>query len=384
MNKVSLQKCEEYDREKLADTITQGLRDIGFDPATLSGRNVVLKPNILMPSPAEKAVTTHPEFFAAACRVVTENGGNATVVESPAMASLDKAMRKIGFAEIAEQYGVAVADPEDAEVLFCEDAVTYKRFEISRAFHEADIIINLPKFKTHGITYMTGAVKNLFGSIAGLNKSRWHMKVPDPGEFAEMLLDLNVAFVHGFDPKKTMLHVMDAVVGQEGEGPGPAGKPKHIGAVIVGQSPVAVDCVATRVSGLSVKKVHTINAGYERDLGVSSEKDIEIVGERIEDMVVSGYQATRNSIFSNMMRGPLTSRTLRNWMTEKPFPQKDLCTLCYQCMKICPAKAISKAEKGAQVPAYDYDKCIRCYCCAEICPEAAIRLKKGWLQKLAS
>ena len=92
---------------------------------------------------------------------------------------------------------------------------------------DADIIINLPKLKTHGLTTITCAVKNLFGLIPGLEKSQWHMKAPGREGFAELLLDLNEALMHGLSEPKPMLHLVDAVVGQEGNGPGPSGTPRR-------------------------------------------------------------------------------------------------------------------------------------------------------------
>ncbi|MBU2490179.1 MAG: DUF362 domain-containing protein, partial [Proteobacteria bacterium] len=307
---------------------------------------------------------------------------SVTVAENPAVASFTRALTKCGYMDAVEELGIQVADVAKTRVVFSEKARAFRRWEISEAFCEADIIISLPKFKTHGITYVTGAVKNLFGAIPGLEKSKWHLKAPDHTDFADMLLDLNEVLAHGFSPQKPILHVMDAILAQEGEGPGPAGSPRHIGAVLAGKSPVAVDWVATQVAGLDVNKVATITRGFDRDLFCASEKDIEVMGDTIASRRITGFVPTKGGFRSNMMRGPATWRVTRNWLTPKPVPQADKCTLCYQCMKICASSAISKASPGAKTPIYDHDKCIRCYCCAEICPEAAIDLKAGWLQKL--
>jgi uncharacterized protein (DUF362 family)/Pyruvate/2-oxoacid:ferredoxin oxidoreductase delta subunit len=282
---------------------------------------------------------------------------------------------------VIEKHGIEIAEVTGAEVLFHEGSLKYKRFEISKALFDVDIIINLPKFKTHGITYVTGAVKNLFGTIPGLDKSKWHMKASTAEDFSEFLLDLNEALLHGFKEKKRILHVMDAIVTQEKDGPGPSGTPKKIGAVIIGESPVAVDCVAVQVAGLDMNMVHTITGGFRRNLGVGSPGEIEIRGAAIDDVRVNDFVPTGHAFLTSFgARWPVNTVLFKNLFTEKPVPVEVDCTLCYQCRKICPAGAIGDSDGKRKVPVYDYQKCIRCYCCKEICPQAAISLKRGSLQ----
>jgi formate hydrogenlyase subunit 6/NADH:ubiquinone oxidoreductase subunit I len=176
---------------------------------------------------------------------------------------------------------------------------------------------------------------------------------------------------------------MDAIVGQEGEGPGTSGTPRQIGAIIIGSDPVAVDCVATGIAGLDYKKIPSIFLGFQRDfITVSSPEDISIIGQSIEDLHVKNFQPTKSSISSHILRGWLVGPTVKNLFIEKPWPVAEKCTLCYKCKSVCPAGAISKAQENRKIPGYDYRKCIRCFCCIEFCPEAAISLKKGLLMRL--
>ncbi len=169
-------------------------------------------------------------------------------------------------------------------------------------------------------------------------------------------------------------------MGMEGEGPGPSGKPKKIGVVIVGDDAVALDYVAVNLVGLNLKKVFTITEGFRRGYGVKSPDDIQVRGEPLEDMRITDFKAPRSAVMGGII-WPLTSPTIKNLFVEKPVPRTDACTLCYNCMKVCPAGAITKADE-AGIPRYNYRKCIRCFCCMETCPEAAIDLKKGALQWL--
>jgi len=380
MTRVSLLRCEDYSVELLVNTIIRGLKDLGFDLTEFSNKRVGLKPNLLTSVAAERAVITHPEFFRAVVKIVNASGGKPVLVESPAFHPLERVLRRVGYDEIVREEGVEIADVNQKEILYNDESELYKRFEVIRELFSLDILLNLPKFKTHGATYITAAVKNLFGTIPGLNKSQWHMRVKTKEKFSEILLDLYGGFLKVFRNPKKMITIMDAVVGLEGEGPGPAGKPKRIGVILVGTDAIAVDFVAANLVGLDVRKVFTITAGVRRGLGKASFDDIEISGDPFEELKVEGFRPTRSTITSDMVRWPLTSDLFKNLFVERPFPIQERCTLCYQCKEICPAGAIGIAREKRRTPHYDYKKCIRCFCCVEICPEAAIELKRGKLQ----
>ena len=380
MSLISLQKCARYDNKILKEKILTGLRQIGFNPIELKDKRVCLKPNLLMPVSPERAVTTHPEFFRAVAQIVRDYTSNIVLIESPNIFALKPTIKKTGLAEIVNDLEIEVADINVTETLRFPLAHRYKNIDISRAFFDVDYIINMPKLKTHGFTHYTGAVKNLFGVMPGLSKARMHMRAPSQMEFTEFLLDLYGGLLNGFEKPKKFIHIMDAVVGMEGEGPGPSGKPREIGAVMVAEDAVALDYIAVNLVGLKVKKVFAITEGFRRGYGVKSPDEIRITGESIDDMRIKDFRAPRTSIMGGVM-WPLTSPTIKNLFVEKPVPKAEKCTLCYNCMKVCPAEAIAKADDSG-IPRYDYRKCIRCFCCMETCPEAAIYLKNGVLQWL--
>lgn len=382
MERVSLIKCDNYERYLLKKLISDSLRNINFDFKAFEGARVALKPNLMMPAPVEKAVVTHPEFFRAIAEIIVDNGGKPVLTECPGYLPLERMIKKVGYADVCREVGIEVPDMNPISIMRFDGANTFKTLEVSSAFNDVDIIINLPKLKTHGFLYITGAVKNLLGVIPGLKKSRMHLRCPEKREFADLLLDLYGALSQSYDKPKKILHLVDAIVGQEGEGPGPAGKPRKIGAIIAGFDPVAVDCVAADVLGFEHKKIPTIIAGFKRNYFISSPVEIEVIGEKIETLRIHDFKPTKATLPSHVLRGPLVGPTAKNLLMEKPVPSPDKCTLCYNCKTICPAGAIEKANGGKNVPEYDYNKCIRCFCCMEICPEAAISLKKGRLQWL--
>lgn len=382
MTRIALLKCADYDEDVLIRTIQDGLVRIGFDPAQFKNARVGLKPNLLMAAGPEKAVATHPSFFKAVAKIIMENGGKPVLTECHGFGSFKSVLSITGYNDVIKKLGMDMGNMEETFFLHYPRAKLMKKIEISKVFFDVDMIVNLPKFKTHGFTYISGAVKNLFGTIPGLKKARMHLRFPEPAQFSEWLLDLNGALLTGFEQPKTILHIMDAVIGQEGEGPGPSGTPKPIGAIIIGGDPVAVDYVAAGIAGLDYKKVPTIMLGFKRDFAVSSPEEISIIGQRMEDLRVKKFRPTRSSISSHILRGWMVGPTAKNLFIEKPWPSKEKCTLCYKCKSVCPAEAISKATIDKNIPHYDYKKCIRCFCCIEFCPEAAISLKKGILQRL--
>ncbi|MDA8405062.1 MAG: DUF362 domain-containing protein [Desulfobacteraceae bacterium] len=378
---VSLLQCDTYDNDVLKERICRSLALTGFDLSRFRDARVVVKPNLLMPAKEDKAIVTHPEFFRAVIQIVRENGGMPILVESPAVHSLERAIKKSGYADIVESEGVTVADPAKTRILTFDGAKKFKHIDISEAYFDADIILNLPKFKTHGITYITGAVKLLFGAIPGLEKSKMHLRCSTPEAFSEFLLDLYGAMNYGFSTPKPIIHLMDAIAVQEGEGPGPAGIPRRLNAVLAGENGIAVDYVAAMIAGLDVNKALTVVNGFARDYGVASPDEISVLGETVEAMRVNDFvPATGGSIFSNMFRWPFNTPFVKNLLLDRPVPKEDRCTLCYQCRKICASGAISESSGRIKTPVYDYNRCIRCFCCLEICPEAAIEKQKGRLQ----
>ncbi len=382
MTTVSLLKCEDYTGAMLEDAIRKGLAGIGLEPGIFCGKRVLLKPNLLNASPPESAVVTHPEVFRAALRVVKAAGGRPVMVESPAFQPLGKVIKKTGYDRVLKEEPCDIADTGVTSVLFHNRGSGYKRFELPRALFESDIVVSLSKLKTHSLTYITGAVKNLFGLIHGLNKSQWHVRAPSAEAFAGFLLDLHEALLKGFDIPKTYIHIMDAVVGMEGEGPGRGGRPKKIGALIMGCDALAVDAVAVRLLGLDPDQVPTLVLGKNRRSGAVSPDRIALEGAHPQDFGIRDFVPSQSRNRFDLGHWPTNTMFFKNLFVERPVPEADRCSLCYQCMTICPGQAIGKADGPSGIPSYDYGKCIRCYCCMEICPEAAIRLKRGRLQWL--
>ncbi|HDP23994.1 MAG TPA: DUF362 domain-containing protein [Deltaproteobacteria bacterium] len=382
MEHVGLFRCEHYDHTVIREILENGFPLIGFSPEAFRSARVALKPNLLSPSFPERAIITHPEVFRAAAEAVLDHGGTPVLVESPALASISSTLSTGGYRDIIFELGIEVPQGKKIRKLSYPPGKIFRHFEISGGLFETDMILNLPKFKTHGLTYISAAVKNLFGVVPGLRKSQMHMRFSDRQSFSDFLLDLNGALLNGFESRKPVLHVMDAIVAMEGNGPGSSGTARKLGALLMGQDAVALDYVACSLARLDVRQVITITSGFQRDFFISGPEEIEVVGERIEDLQVFDFVAPSVSLGSRVLWRSAASRVVRDLFIDRLEPDKNRCILCYRCMQICPAGAIEKAEKNRKIPTYRTGKCIRCFCCVEVCPEDAIRKKRGVFQKL--
>lgn len=377
MEKVSLLRVESYDPLLVRNSLEKSIRACGFDLSLIKNRVVAVKPNLLTAALPEKGLTTHPVLFHQIIRIIKEAGGIPVLVESPAFLPLPRVLKKNGYTEIIEKEKVRVGDTGRTAHIKNIGSEKFKVFEVAADFAEADFVFNLPKMKTHGLTYFTGAVKNYFGLIHGLEKSKFHFRADNPESFASLIIDLYSALINS-KGAGSFLNIMDGIIGLEGEGPGASGKPVNSCALIAGIDAVAVDTAAVTTAGLDLRKALTCSYGNERGVGISDLARIEIKGD--------SFTAFNNRFLPPAARSgvsgwPFSSPLFKNALIEKPVPLPDKCTLCYQCRTICPADAISKSA-DEKIPLYNYSKCIRCYCCMEICPEGAIELRKSILQKI--
>jgi len=243
---------------RLQAALREVLSPLGGWPAFVKpGERIALKPNVLTPSPPESAIVTHPAVVAAVALAVKEAGAHPVVVESRVWACareavIERSFRRVGYVEMAERYGFELSFDTGWENVSAPDAVLAKRLEVMSPIVRADGVINLPKFKPHMFMIFTGAVKNLFGVIPGLNKASYHARLDDPRRFAEMLLDV-AYFVH---PR---LNVVDAILGMEGNGPGQAARPGPSGRFVAGADPVLVDVACCRIAGIDPSDVPVLH-----------------------------------------------------------------------------------------------------------------------------
>jgi uncharacterized protein (DUF362 family)/NAD-dependent dihydropyrimidine dehydrogenase PreA subunit len=371
---VSIARCETYERDQVHQSLSAALEPLGGIGAFVQpGQRALLKPNLLMPIRPERAITTHPAVVEAMVELVQGAGGQAIIFDSSAVPTglvMRRVYRDTGMAEIAERTGAELGYDATAVQVSTPDGTLLKRLDLLKICQDVDVVISLPKLKTHGLTTLTGAVKNLFGLVPGMMKPAYHAKLPDVNAFCDMLLDI-AAYV------RPALTVMDGVVGLEGNGPGTQGIPRQIGALIAGTDTVAIDAVVCQLIGLPREQLPLFRAAARRGWWPM---EIDVTGAPVAELTISDFRLpeTARSVEGRTRLSSFVTRRTRLFVPF-PVPQEGRCTACRTCERVCPVQAISIVDKLARV---DYDSCIRCYCCHEMCPEAAIDLESSRLERL--
>lgn len=376
--KLSLLRCEEYNDKIVRKAIDQTFFNLGgIERFIKPGMKVLLKINLLMKKKPEEATTTHPVFVEALIRAVQEAGGIVTIADSPGGPYTERALKGVysvcGIEEVARKTGVKLNyDLGYEEVSFPEGQITKSFFVIKPAL-EADVVITVPKLKTHGMTFFTGAVKNLFGVIPGIYKAEYHFRMKDKKDFCNMLVDL-CEFV------KPSLAIMDGIVGMEGSGPS-GGNPRNIGAVIGATSPYLVDLAATNIIGMKPSQVYTIANSIERGLCPADLNGVDIEGDPLQSFYIKDFKMPTGKSVSFLEGMPVfLQEKINDWIGPRPIFIHESCIGCRECEQSCPPKAI---EMRGNRPYVDYTKCIKCYCCQELCPKKAVHIKRpGWLHKV--
>jgi uncharacterized protein (DUF362 family)/Pyruvate/2-oxoacid:ferredoxin oxidoreductase delta subunit len=369
-SEVSIVRCADYDRERIFAAVKQAVDLLGgIHKFVNPEERVLIKPNLLKGKAPEAAVTTHPEIVRAVIRLVRGAGGEAMVGDSPGMGDLRKVCEKAGILDVVNEEGAVLADMDEAVQVRSKGR--FHRFEVARAAYEADAIINLPKLKTHGMTTLTGAVKNLFGCVPGKRKVQWHFNTGVNHElFATMLNELCALI-------KPRLTIMDAVIGMEGNGPG-SGDPRQIGLVMAGRDPVAVDVVSSMVLCVSPEQLPLIRAAAAGGYGETRPDRIRVLGEPISSVAIKHFRLPPQEHLE--WRLPEWMRTtLKDALTTRPVINHSLCVQCGICQGHCPQGAIENRGGTLEIR---YRDCIRCFCCQEFCPQGAVTVGRGWALKI--
>jgi uncharacterized protein (DUF362 family)/Pyruvate/2-oxoacid:ferredoxin oxidoreductase delta subunit len=352
MEKVFFRKAE-YDYTVLKPLLFEMIDSAGT-VSIEKGMRVLIKPNLLIPAKPESAVITHPLVVKAAAEYVLEKGGIVTISDSPAVGLFGKILKDGGYRKAFE--GLDVEFKEFKTSVKVDIGEPFGFIEIAKEVLEADAVINIAKLKTHAQMFLTLGVKNLFGCIVGFKKPEWHLR---SGIDREMFAKLLVRIHRAVGPKIT---IVDGILGMEGQGPGKGGIPRRIGVLAGGSSAFAVDVAICRMLGIDPDRLPTNRVAKELGL---TDYDVDVTGD---------FEGVKKFIFP--VQDPVTfgpkpvHRLLRRHLVQRPAADKNVCKLCGECWKYCPAKAISHDSKKVS---FDYDKCIRCYCCIEVCPEGALK-----------
>ena len=344
----------------------------GIENIVKPGMRVAIKPNLLMAKKPEDAATTHPSVVHAVIKLVQKAGGIAVIVESPGgpynIPLLRMVYAKTGIEQIANETGAELNYDLRVEKINNNEAEYLKSLKILKPLHDADLIINLAKLKTHGFMVYTGAVKNMFGSIAGLEKSDYHLRMSNHELFANCLIDIFLA-------TKPRINIIDGIIAMEGDGPS-AGVPKYVGCLFASTDAFACDYAALKAIGVDYRKVPVMKIAEDR--GIFDKNKVNIIGVDLESIKPDSFEVPALELQKTGSKFAFV-RFIKNKFRPQPQIIQDKCIRCGKCIEVCPPKAVVKdKEKNIGI---DYKKCISCFCCHEFCPEKAIRIRKNTLRK---
>ncbi|KPL14132.1 hypothetical protein AMJ74_03980 [candidate division WOR_3 bacterium SM1_77] len=331
-------------------SIVEAFRSVGLDD--LKKQQVLVKPNMLRPARPEECVVTDPRLIAETVAFLISAGAEVMVGDNPMpdprIQHESDVADYCGFTQASRhkfrnigKYPQKVKKPRNL----------LKEFYISREVLDCDLLVSLPKFKSHELTTMTLSVKNHYGIIPGGLKPYIHALFPGIKEFSKVLVE-----IYEIRPPDIIivdcLHVIDA-----------KGKRHHPGLIIAGDNGHAVDYACARLAGIDPLRVSTIRVAY--DEGMFDPAAIEYAGtlSNLRGFSVPFVFPFRNSVVE------FISRILyRIWLGRVPVIDSARCARCLSCENVCPPRAIN----GQKI---DYSKCIMCYCCLEVCPNQAVRIK---------
>ncbi len=384
-SRVALVCARDYTPEHVYERVGTLIEMLGGIGQFVSEQEkILLKPNLLAKAPPERACTTHPSVFSAVGKLLLDSGyGKVKYGDSAGGALVNTApvAEACGIAQAAEALSIPMAD-FSCGIDTAYDGVTAKSFILCPGILEADAIINICKMKTHMLERVTGAVKNLFGAVYGINKGAAHVKYPNADEFAKMMADLN-------NMLRPRLHIMDGIVAMEGNGP-QSGTPVNMNLLLASDDPVALDTVFCALVYLDPSLVFTNVRGHEYGCGTCELGEIEVVTEEGVISVADAQKKYGKADF-DVYRGIEKKGNIKYLRFLDPFLKKKLkidpklCVGCGVCVKSCPVPggAVNFPKNGKRIPVYEHDKCIKCYCCQEMCPQKAISLTKPLVERFA-
>lgn len=281
MTKVSLIKAESYHLEELRLSIEKVLEPLGGMQAFVKkGDRVLLKPNFLTASRPTKECVTRKEIVYCVAKMVQELGGKPFLGDSPAFGSARGVAEANGYLPLCEELNLPIVEFRGKR--YQTESENFNHLRLSKEAMEADVVINLPKVKSHMQLTMTMGVKNLFGCVPGKMKAWWHLEAgKDANRFGEMLVQTALAI----NPDLT---IIDGIIGHEGNGPH-KGEPRELGVLGASSNVFALDMAIADILRVEADLVPTLAA--QKRLGLYPDiAEIEFPLQKPQQLQISNWK----------------------------------------------------------------------------------------------
>jgi len=365
MSLVSVLKTEKYGEAATNEAVARHFETLGLDREFRPGLKVLVKPNLLAAHPPGKAATTHPDVVKAVVLWLRGRGiEDITIADSPGgiytQGSLKAVYEACGYSALRD---IARLNADTGSVNSrCPEGFENQSFNILSPIAKADVVINVAKLKTHGLTTVSGGVKNLFGAVPGLQKPELHYKFPDIDDFCRMLLEL----AQTVRPVATLI---DAVDTMEGNGP-LNGRIRHMGLTLCSRDIFAQDWYAAHLMGLDPETVPIVRMAVK--MGLLNPDEITTAGDEVlpaDPPYILPESVKKGNNRSFLLRS--VGGVLKTVRRAVPSIDKEKCRGCGKCAESCPMKLIKIENKKAGM---SVKNCISCFCCQEMCPFDAVRV----------
>ena len=374
---VYIADCDTYSVDTLYGIFKDAFEALGFTRELIEGKNVLLKPNLVLAKKPEFGATSHPLFVEACAKLICDMGASSvTLADSPGGPFV--------AANILNVYRACEMNGINCDKLKLNDDFTWetvringeklKNFHVISAVYKADVMVDLCKLKTHSLTGLSGATKNLFGIIPGIEKFEMHSTFPEIADFSQMLVDLASYVLEN----KTFIAICDAIISMEGNGP-THGTPKKTDTVLISRSPYALDIVGEHLMK-NDGNVKMLNCASERGFVPRNKSEIKLLGKG--EVTQYDFVQPDTTGFLGNLSGFMGGKFAKLF-EPKPAINKNKCIGCGKCAESCPRHTITIDKKGKKKLAVIHrGDCIRCYCCQELCPIGAVDVQQNFIIKL--
>jgi uncharacterized protein (DUF362 family) len=276
---VALTRCTEYKESAVAEAITKQFALLGgLERFVKRGNSVLLKPNFIAPRSRYCATQTDPAIIIETAKLLKDLGAKPLVGDSPAWGNVYTCVKVLGLEEPLKKLGIPVRQLD--KPVKCEIAGV--DVGISSVALDADVIINLPKFKTHQQLVATFALKNMFGCVSGKWKAYWHFaKGGNTKKFCTLLIEI-------YKRLSPALTIIDTVIAMDGPGP-IRGRARPLGWIIGGIEPISCEIVCSKLINLDCDQLPIVRTAKQMDFGCTNPDNIEIVGDEFPKAVCTDF-----------------------------------------------------------------------------------------------
>ena len=279
---VTLIRCDDYSQPKIGQAIATQFELLGgLEKFVRPGDTVLLKPNFISPRSRRHATQTDPAIIIETAKLLKDFGTRPFVGDSPAWGDVFACVRALKLEESLKRLSIPVKQLDDPKK--CQVGIKNTKVGISSIALDADVIINLAKFKTHQQLIATFAVKNMFGCVSGKRKALWHFaKGKRHYDFCELLIGV-------YEFLNPALTIIDGVVAMDGPGP-IKGRARPFGWLIGGTDPIACETICCKLVNIQPEELPMIKTARQMGLNCPGPDKIKILGDDFPESVCTDFK----------------------------------------------------------------------------------------------